>query len=266
MSQRHRTPSLLCVALLPLFAAPIAHAKDDHWTFEVAAGAGVTPRYSGSKDFQASPMLSFDARSPGGWFLGTSGIGWGTAIGEHTHVRAYIGASGSRRDKDSALGGSDFLRGMGDIRSRPLVGLSAGYTLGEAVLSGTWQFTRKDEDRGDNGLATQQMHLSLALPLFDLAGGVVSGSVSTEYGNRGYMQTWYGVSPEQAARTGFAQHTPKAGLVSAGLGLKWSHRVGRNGNWYISAEGTRLLGDAADSPIVQKPNQFGLMSGYTHRF
>jgi outer membrane scaffolding protein for murein synthesis (MipA/OmpV family) len=42
--------------------------------------------------------------------------------------------------------------------------------------------------------------------------------------------------------------------------------VGRNGNWYISAEGTRLLGDAADSPIVQKPNQFGLMSGYTHRF
>ena len=43
-------------------------------------------------------------------------------------------------------------------------------------------------------------------------------------------------------------------------------RVGRNGNWYISAEGTRLLGDAADSPIVQKANQFGVMSGYTHRF
>ncbi|VTQ73556.1 MltA-interacting MipA family protein [Stenotrophomonas maltophilia] len=108
--------------------------------------------------------------------------------------------------------------------------------------------------------------MNLTLPLFDLAGGVVSGSVSTDYGNRGYMQTWYGVSPEQAARTGFAQHKPKAGLVSAGLGLKWSHRVGRNGNWYISAEGTRLLGDAADSPIVQKANQFGLMSGYTHRF
>ncbi|KAG1316410.1 hypothetical protein G6F63_016058 [Rhizopus arrhizus] len=72
MSQRHRTPALLCLALLPLFAAPIAHAKDDHWTFEVAAGAGVTPRYSGSKDFQASPMVSFDALSPGGWFLGTT--------------------------------------------------------------------------------------------------------------------------------------------------------------------------------------------------
>lgn len=50
MSQLRRSPTLLCLALLPLFAAPIAHAKDDHWTFEVAAGAGATPRYSGSKE------------------------------------------------------------------------------------------------------------------------------------------------------------------------------------------------------------------------
>lgn len=266
MSQLRRSPTLLHLALLPLFAAPIAHAKDDHWTFELAAGGGVAPRYSGSEEYRATPSLSFDVTSPGGWFLGTSGIGWGTTLGEHTRVRAYVGASGIRRDKDSLLGGSDFLRGMGDIDTRPLVGVSAGYTLGEAVLSGSWQFTRKDEDKAENGLATQQIHLNLSMPLFDLAGGVVSGSVSTDYGNRGYMQTWYGVSPEQAARTGFAEHKPKAGLVSAGVGLKWSHRVGRNGNWYISAEGTRLLGDAADSPIVQKANQFGVMSGYTHRF
>ena len=156
-----------------------------------------------------------------------SGHQWyrlGHDLGEHTRVRAYVGANGIRKDKDSLLGGSDFLRGMGDIDTRPLVGVSAGYTLGEAVLSGSWQFTRKDEDKAENGLATQQIHLNLSMPLFDLAGGVVSGSVSTDYGNRGYMQTWYGVSPEQAARTGFAEHKPKAGLVSAGVGLKWSHR------------------------------------------
>lgn len=266
MSHRRRFPTLLGLALLPLFATSTAHAKEDQWTFELAAGGGVAPRYSGSEEFQAAPTLSFDVTSPGGWFLGTSGAGWGTAIGEHTRVRAYVGGSGSRRGKNSILGGSDFLRGMGDIDTRPLVGLAAGYTLGEAVLSGSWQYTLKDDDKGDNGLATQQIHLNLEMPLFDLAGGAVSGSVSTDYGNRGYMQTWYGVSPAQAARTGFAQHKPKAGLVSAGLGMKWSHRAGRNGNWYIAVEGTRLLGDAADSPIVQKANQFGLMTGYTHRF
>lgn len=137
MSQLRRSPALLCLALLPLFAAPIAHAKDDHWTFEVAAGGGVAPRYSGSEEYRATPSLSFDVTSPGGWFLGTSGIGWGTSIGEHTRVRAYVGASGIRKEKDSLLGGSDFLRGMGDIDARPLVGISAGYTLGEAVLSGS---------------------------------------------------------------------------------------------------------------------------------
>ena len=30
MSQLRRSHTLLCLALLPLFAAPIAHAKDDH--------------------------------------------------------------------------------------------------------------------------------------------------------------------------------------------------------------------------------------------
>ncbi len=48
--------------------------------------------------------------------------------------------------------------------------------------------------------------------------------------------------------------------------LKGGHVVARNGNLYISAEGTRGLGDGADRPIVQKANQFGVMSGYTHRF
>jgi outer membrane scaffolding protein for murein synthesis (MipA/OmpV family) len=79
MSQLRRSPALLCLALLPLFAAPIAHAKDDHWTFELAAGGGVAPRYSGSEEYRATPSLSFDVTSPGGWFLGTSGIGWGTS-------------------------------------------------------------------------------------------------------------------------------------------------------------------------------------------
>ena len=90
MSQLRRSPTLLCLALLPLFAAPIAHAKDDHWTFELAAGGGVTPRYSGSEEYRATPSLSFDVTSPGGWFLGTSGIGWGTSIGEHTLSLIHI--------------------------------------------------------------------------------------------------------------------------------------------------------------------------------
>ena len=265
---RHRPPSvLLCAALLPLLATSAAHANDDdRWSFELGVGGGAAPRYSGSEDYQAAPFLSFDVQAPGGWFLGTSGIGWGTAIGENATVRGYVGVSGSRRDKDSTLGGSDFLRGMGDIRSRAMVGVAGGYAFGEAVLSGSWHYTPKDKDRAENGLATQQIQLSLEMPLMDLAGGTLSGSVSTEYGNQGYMQTWYGVSAAQAARSKFGQYKPKAGLVSAGLGLTWTRPIGTKGNFFVGVEGTRLLGDAADSPIVQKPNQFGMMSGYTHRF
>ncbi|MEG0183874.1 MAG: MipA/OmpV family protein, partial [Stenotrophomonas sp.] len=60
MSHPRRFPTLLGLSLLPLFAASTAHARDDQWTFELAAGGGVAPRYSGSEEFQAAPTLSFD--------------------------------------------------------------------------------------------------------------------------------------------------------------------------------------------------------------
>jgi outer membrane scaffolding protein for murein synthesis (MipA/OmpV family) len=260
------TSFLALIAALPLVSIEPAHAKDDGWKFELAAGAGAVPRYSGSKEYQAAPMLSFDVTAPGGWFFGTSGLGWGTTIGDNAKVRAYIGASGIRYDKNSVFGGSDYLRGMGDIKSRALVGMAGGYTIGEAVISASVQYAPQDKDRGENGLATKQGQLSVEMPLFDFAGGAISGSLSTEYGDSGYMQTWYGVTQTQARRTGFARHTPDAGLVSAGIGVKWSRQAGENGNWFVSAEAKRLLGDAAKSPVVQKANQFGLMTGYSHSF
>ena len=262
---RH-TLFLTLLAALPLASIEPAFARDDGWKFELAVGAGAVPRYSGSEEYQAAPMLSFDVTAPGGWFFGTSGLGWGTAIGDNARVRGYVGASGTRYDKDSILGGADHLRGMGEIKPRVLVGIAGGYSIGEAVISASVHYAPQDKGRGDNGLATKQAQLGVEMPLFNLAGGMVSGTLSTEYGDSGYMQTWYGVSQAQARRTGFARHTPDAGLVNAGIGLKWSHQVRKNGNWFISAEAKRLLGDAADSPIVQKPNQFGLMTGYSHRF
>ncbi|MCC7632515.1 MipA/OmpV family protein [Stenotrophomonas rhizophila] len=262
---------ILAVAPLSLASIATAHAANenpdpDRWGLEVMLGAGVAPRYSGSEDYTAVPQLGFEVSAPGGWFLGSSGLGWGTTLGEHGNLRAYLGGSGSRRDKDSLLGGSDHLRGMGDIRTRLLVGVGGSVSIGPTVLSATAQYAPKDKDRGDTGLATKQLQLSLEVPLFDVAGGSLSASVSTEYGDAGYMQTWYGVSAAQAARSGFARHTASAGLTSAGLGLKWVRPINASSSWLIGVEGNRLLGDAADSPIVQKQTQLGAMSGYQYRW
>lgn len=266
-------PTVLILALAPLSLAAVASAQaatdapvPDRWGFEVVAGAGVAPRYSGSEEYTGVPLLGFELSAPGGWFLGSSGLGWGTALGERGTLRAYLGGSDSRRDKDALLGGSGHLRGMGEIHTRLLVGVGGSVQLGPTVLSAVAQYTPKDKDRGDTGLATKQVLLSLEMPLVDVAGGSLSASISTEYGDAGYVQTWYGVSAAQSARSGFARHSGSAGLTSAGLGLKWVRPINASSSWFVSVEGSRLLGDAADSPIVQKQTQLGAMTGYQYRW
>lgn len=261
----------MILALAPLSLMSVAPAQaatpvPDRWGFQVIVGGGVAPRYSGSEDYTGVPQLGFEVSAPGGWFLGSSGLGWGTTLGDRASVRAYLGGSASRRDRDSLLGGSDHLRGMGEIRTRALVGVDGSLSIGPTVLSASVQHAPKDSDRGDNGLATRRVALSLEVPLFDVAGGSLGASVSAEYGDAGYVQTWYGVSEAQSARSGFAQRKQSAGLTSAGMGLKWVRPIDASSSWFIGVEGTRLLGDAADSPIVQKQTQLGAMSGYQYRW
>lgn len=258
--------ALAPVSLMTLTSAKAATPTPDRWGFEVMAGAGVAPRYSGSDEYTAVPQLGFEVSAPGGWFLGSSGLGWGTTLGERGSVRAYLGGSGSRRDKDALLGGSDYLRGMGEIHTRALAGVDGSLSIGPTLLSASVQHAPRDKDRGDNGLATRQVQLSLEVPLFDVAGGSLSVRASTVYGDAGYVQTWYGVSAAQSARSGFARYTPSAGLTSAGVGLKWVRPLSVSSSWFVGVEGTRLLGDAADSPIVQRKTQLGAMSGYQYRW
>lgn len=257
---------LFCLVLLLLFVVFIVYVKDDYWIFEFVVGGGVVLCYSGSEEYCVMFLLFFDVILLGGWFLGISGIGWGIFFGEYICVCVYVGVSGICKDKDLLFGGLDFLCGMGDIDFCVLVGVLVGYMLGEVVLSGFWQFICKDEDKVENGLVIQQLYLNLSMLLFDLVGGVVSGSVFIDYGNCGYMQIWYGVSLEQVVCIGFVEYRLKVGLVSVGVGLKWSYCVGCNGNWYILVEGMCLFGDVVDSLIVQKVNQFGVMSGYMYCF
>lgn len=252
-----------------LLLSPLAHAddaSDGGWKYQLMTGVGVTSRYSGSKDLQAVPVLSFEATSPKGWFLGMGGLGWSTAIGERGTLRSYVAASGVRRDKDSTFGGSDHLRGMGNINARALVGITSSSVYGSTVLSSSWKYAPKDNKRGDNGLATRQAEISLLFPLASFAGGQLLGSVNAEYGNQGYMQTWYGVSAAQAAATGFKPHRPKAGLATAGVGINWIRAAGEQGKWLLTLDGKRLLGDAADSPVVQQKNQLTATAGYLYSF
>lgn len=71
------------------------------------------------------------------------------------------------------------------------------------------------------------------------------------FGSDAYADTYYGVTPGEAARNGvFAPYDPDGGLVSAGVRITAVHQL--DSQWSVRGilDVSELVGEAADSPIV----------------
>ncbi|MEP1201287.1 MipA/OmpV family protein [Tateyamaria sp.] len=97
--------------------------------------------------------------------------------------------------------------------------------------------------------------------------GVLGLGAAVTYGSGDYMDTYFSVSPVDAATTGLPQYKAGDGLRDARVMALFIHPITKNwvagGGVYYS----RILGDAADSPIVEdrgKKDQliYGLGIGY----
>ena len=88
----------------------------------------------------------------------------------------------------------------------------------------------------------------------------------TDLGDSHYMRTWYGVSRTQAARTRYAAYRPHGGLADAGVAMSWSAPLSPGVSATISLEALRLVGDAADSPLVRQRTQVSLGAIVSYTF
>ena len=80
--------------------------------------------------------------------------------------------------------------------------------------------------------------------------------LGTTWASDNYMKSFFGIDSQQSASSGLERHRADAGIkdinisVSAGYPITNRWRIG------MTMEYKKLLGDAADSPIVDDKNQF----------
>jgi MipA family protein len=96
---------------------------------------------------------------------------------------------------------------------------------------------------------------------------VVTFFAKTSYASENYMETYFGVDGSDAARSGLKVYDADAELKDVALGGLLQYKI--NDRWGILGllQYTKLLGDAADSPLVDdvgSDNQvvIGLMGNY----
>ncbi|KAF1046046.1 MAG: hypothetical protein GAK35_01160 [Herbaspirillum frisingense] len=243
---------LLVAAALVVVAAPTQAADAQQGNvLTLGAGAAFGPRYSGSDQNRVGAGLALDYSMANGFFAGTTrGIGYGSHIGKMDYSIA-LGYRGGRKDSNSngltGDSGSDYLRGMGEIKGSVTTLLSVGYGLTDWLHLGLQ--AEVPLSQRDNGTA---LHFGASSPFYSSASDELTLGATGSWGNNKYMQTYYGVTASQSAASGFRQHGAKSGIYAYTVNLAWKHKFGPNWSLMTTVGAMQLTGDAGDSPIVKR--------------
>ncbi|MFT3822210.1 MAG: MipA/OmpV family protein [Rubrivivax sp.] len=253
------------LALLP--AGALAGRFDDvDGALTLIAQRG--PDYLGASDYGQSLRPGFYLRwgrlsvsSSGGWAALRQDAelrGLGLDLLRSDQWRLSLGLRmDSGRDEDS----SPALAGMGDVKRTVRVRIGATWTFAP-----NWQFgagwTIDAFNRGGgNLLETKLEHDWKLSPRLNLTTGA-----TLNLGGPRYMQTYFGVSAEQSARTGYRPYKPGTGLRDVQAYSTLRAQIGDDWVGLLGVGFNRLLDGAADSPLTRRRNAYTVTTGIGWRF
>jgi len=231
------------------------------WSVTVVAGVGTRPEYEGGKSIDVTPIPLLDIRVRPDWalldtvFLSTNdGLGALFFNGRGFKLGAPVSYDVCRDEEDG-----DRLNGLGDIdaaaRLRLFVGTSAGpfdMQLSMQRMIGGVDGTTVSLTVSHTWALTRDLRLRL--------------SGAGDWGDKNFMAGYFGVSSEQAALSGLPRYDAGSGIKSVSLSTNALYAL--SPEWLIV--GTlgikNLMGDAADSPIVESELQPFGMFGLLYRF
>jgi MipA family protein len=266
------------LAAASLAGAPEVRAEP---RFEPESGRSVTlggaaivkPKYEGSDEFETIPIpiiipkftdttpdenpSTFSSVRKRVNFRGLDDIRIRVLGGERFQAGAVTGYITKRDQNDGPL-----LRGLGDIDGGLVAGAYTGFTVGAFQFDAAILEKVTGDDSGPEyrfGVETTQQVTERTR---------IVARLGTTFASDDYMQTYFGVSPAQNrnSKAGLPVYTPDAGIKDVFFEIGGTMDL--SDRWLLKAGGRygRLLGDAADSPVVETENQFSGVLGLGYRF
>jgi len=272
---RRAAASLLLLMALPGRAAdgdapiePETPKPETRWEGAIGLNTSYGARYQGADQTRIKLTPGFFLRY--GRFTITNSSGYVTRRADDVFRGLGVDLSRSdalrinlalRFDAGRSESTATALNGLGDIKPTVRARLSGTWRLEDGWrLGASWSvdaFGRGGGNFGDIGFGREQR---LSPDTVWTWGASLSAA-----GDR-YMQTYYGISEEQAARTGYPVYTPSSGLRDVALFANM--RMDLTERWLLlgGVSASRLVGPAADSPLTKKADGWGVSAGLAWRF
>ena len=262
-----RSISVVCgiAAVVSVASAGLA-AADENAGLKLQAGGfvGIAPQYEGSKDYRVIGAPIIAPAGDGGMdsgiiqFRGPDDLRL-RVINFNGFEAGPLGGWRFARNQDD----SDRLLGLGDVDGGLVLGGYAAYHIGPLM-----PFVSYHHDVSSNNDTGGVLRFGTEAKANMGQGLWVTAKVGASYADQNYMDAYFSVTPAQSAASvaGLKVFDAQSGIKDVYFGL--SGDVPITQDWSFKWAGTyaRLLGDAADSPIVETKNQFSGGVGLTYSF
>jgi outer membrane scaffolding protein for murein synthesis (MipA/OmpV family) len=219
------------------------------WRVVLGAAADTQPVYAGADAYrvQGGPVINIQYRDIA--FLSTGdGLGVNFLRGDHYRIGAAIAYDRGRLERYDYTN----LRGMGDIRAAPVAKVFASY-----VLSRKFPLILRLDARqllgGANG-AVGDAGIYMPLPGSSKKFVMFAGPSITLATHR-YVQSEYGVTPEQSLTSGHRAFDTHAGMVSVGVGFSATRFLSDHWLLNLDAAINKLKGSPDVSPLTEASTQ-----------
>ncbi len=218
-------------------------AENPDFVATVRAGVAVSPAYLGSSEYELGPSaaLRLDyVRFPGGFEYGSGdAVGFRRGLGLRGSV-GYIG----KRDSDDY----EEIEGLDDIDRAFEAGFGIGYEQRNyrVFADVRYGFIGHHAWVGDVGAD------AIAYPIEGLT---LTLGPRISLGDARFADEYFGVSEEESARSGIEAYDAEGGVLGAGVLLEARYQFNERWGLEGSAEYTRLMNDAAESPIAESGSE-----------
>lgn len=253
-------PALFFAPAMLAFSAPASAQVIETVKVRAGLGAKLRPDFIGDDSMKVAPLVKFSIkRGEGPFNFGAPDDNFGIAVisSDRFSVGPSLNIQGSR--KDSEVGAP-----VGKVPTTFEAGGFAQYEVSDSVRLRT-EFRKGIGGHGGwvGSVGADKVWRDEDRYLFSIGPRLA-------FSDGKYSRAYFGVDDDAALATGLEPYRPGGGVHGAGAVASVHYQLGQS-PWglYGYARYERLLGDAADSPIIREygsENQFSVGAAITRTF
>ncbi len=238
--------ALVFAGAMPAFAQDTAVSGISSISFDVGLGAISRPKYYGADETHVEAWGTVRD-------LEISGFGGRSSEDNGFSILPNLNTIGPREEDDD-----DHLRGMDDISRAYEAGVKVAYHYGET----TGYATVRKGFGGHHGVVGEFGADYRFKPAEHWTMWV---GAEAKYGDSKFNDTYFGVTEGESVTSGYDEYKPGGGINAASARFEARYSLTDSTAVIGEVKYTRLLGDSADSPLVEKKSQPSIRLGVIHR-